>query len=58
MPHDVNEEVMEKINEYYGSLLYCECGSIIAMTNKRKHDKTKKHINYIKSLNMEKMIFK
>jgi hypothetical protein len=54
MPHDVKEEVMEGINEYYGSLLYCECGSITAMKNKNKHEKTKKHINYINSLNMEK----
>ena len=49
MPHDVKEEVMEGINEYYGSLLYCECGAIIRHDGYARHTRTKKHLK-----NMEK----
>jgi hypothetical protein len=49
IPNDVREEVMEEINEYYGSLLYCECGAIIRHDGYARHTRTKKHLK-----NMEK----
>ncbi len=34
------------IKEYRKIKIYCECGSVVTILHKTRHEKTKKHINY------------
>ena len=43
----------EKIKQRKTSEYTCECGSIIQIDGKAKHQRTKKHINYLHDLNEE-----
>lgn len=49
-----NKDKVKEINKIYREnnkiKITCECGAIITKVNKSKHEKTKKHINKIKSI--------
>ena len=47
-----NKDSIQEQHKKYASQLYtCVCGSTIRLDSKSKHKKTKKHQNYLKSLN-------
>lgn len=51
---DWYEKNKERMLKEQAEKIVCECGSIISIGNKLRHLKTKKHLNYLNSINTEK----